>query len=156
MGLQVFEPYKCDVRHKVFGSFKVQAFTVPHGDCLCFGFYIKVVDHKLIYATDFEYIPFNFHKQALDTLIVECNYQDEYVDRDAPNFDHKILDHCELQTTIGVIKANQTDYLKNVIITHMGESTANAIECVTEIKRVTKEWVNVDYARPGATYILSK
>lgn len=153
-GLSVFEPFTVDQRAKTCGHYRIQAFPVPHGECACYGFYIKVGDHRFIYATDLEHIPYTFKKQELTAIIVECNYQDDYVELDASNANHKILDHCELKTTIGIVKANQTDSLRNVIITHIGKSTCNAIECVNAIKEVTNDTVNVDYARAGETYIL--
>ena len=68
-GLSVYTPFTVDQRTKTFGHYRIQAFPVPHGDCECYGFYIKVGDHRLIYATDMEYLPFTFHKQAITDLI---------------------------------------------------------------------------------------
>lgn len=155
-GLKVFAPYEDETRHIRYGAFDIQAFCVPHGNCPCFGFYIKFDGHKMVYATDFEFIPFTFKKQELDTLLVECNYQDKFVDREANNFDHKILDHCELNTTLGIVRENVTPKLQNVIITHMGISSCDAVECVEEIKKIVPENVNVDYARAGAEYDLER
>jgi len=153
MGLKVFSPVESNELRK-FGSFTVQSFSVPHGNTPCFGFYIKVAGHKMIYATDLEFIPVSFKKQELDTLIIEVNYQDKFVDREASNFDHKVLHHCELQTAIGIVEANLTDKLKNVIITHMGDTTCDANECVTEIKKIVSDSVTVDYAKAGRTWYL--
>ena len=153
-GWAVFTPFTVSLRVKTFGHYRVQAFSVPHGDCPCYGFYIKVGEHRLIYATDLEYLPYTFRKQELTDIIVECNYQDEYVDVEAENADHKIIDHCELKTTVGIVEANMTDALKNVIITHLGMGTCDGNECVAEIKKVVSASVNVDYAQADKTWLL--
>lgn len=153
-GLSVFTPFTVETKTQTYGHYRVQAFPVPHGDCDCYGFYIKIGDHRIIYATDFEHIPFVFKKQALTDMIIECNYQDEYVDKSAENANHKILDHSTLETTIGIVKANQTESLRNVIITHMGDTSCNALECVNAIKEIALSGVNVDFARAGETYEL--
>lgn len=153
-GLSVFTPFTVDQKVKTFGHYRVQTFPVPHGNCDCYGFYIKVGEHRLIYATDLEYLPFTFKKQELTDIIIECNYQDEYVDREAENAEHKIIDHCELKTTVGIVEANVTDSLHNVIITHLGIGTCDGNECVAEIKKVVPDSVNVDYAQAGKTWEL--
>lgn len=153
-GLQVFTPFTVDCKAKTYGHFRIQTFPVPHGDCDCYGFYIKVGEHRLIYATDLEYLPFTFKKQELTDIIIECNYQDEYVDREAENADHKIIDHCELKTTVGIVKANMTDSLHNVIITHLGIGTCDGNECVAEIKKIVPDSVNVDYAQADKAWEL--
>ena len=154
MGLKVFKPYETDQRVRKYGSFKVQAFSVPHGNCECYGFYIKIADRRLIYATDFEYLPYTFFKQAITDFVIECNYQNEYLNKDAENLLHKVTGHCELETTIGIVKANLTSELQNVIITHLGVETCNGLECVGAIKRVVPETVKVDYAQAGRTWYL--
>lgn len=153
-GLSVFTPFTVSQKSKTFGHYRIQAFSVPHNGCECYGFYIKVGEHRLIYATDLEYLPFTFKKQELTGMIIECNYQTKYLDMDAENIEHKVIGHCELETAIGIVKANMTDKLQNVIITHLGVGTCDGNECVSEIKKVVSENVNVDYARAGESYIL--
>lgn len=153
-GLSVFTPFTVDQRSKTFGHYRIQAFSVPHNGCECYGFYIKVGEHRLIYVTDLEYLPFTFQKQELTTIICECNYQTEYLNMDADNIEHKVIGHCELQTTIGIVEANVTDELRNVIITHMGTDTCDANECVAEIKKIVPDSVNVDYAQAGKSWEL--
>ena len=155
-GLSVFTPFTVDYKSKTFGHYRIQAFPVPHGDCECYGFYIKVGNHRLIYATDLELIPYTFKKQELNTIIVECNYQDEYIDQLAENYQHKALDHAELKTTVGIVQANLTDSLRNVIITHMGETSCDANECCDAIRQVVPDTVNVDYAQANKTWILEQ
>ena len=153
-GIPMFIPFAVSQRKRTLGHYQVRAFSVPHGDCECFGFLIEIAGYRFIYATDLELIPYTFKTWGLNTIIVECNYQDEYIDKEADNFQHKALDHAELKTTVGIVEANLTDNLQNVIITHMGETSCNAIECCDAIRAVVPETVNVDYARAGETWIL--
>lgn len=153
-GLSVFEPFTVDCKVKTYGHYRIHVFPVPHGESECYGFYIKVGDHRMIYATDLEYIPYNFRKQELNTIIVECNYQDEYIDQLAKNYQHKALDHAELKTTIGIVEANLTDKLRTVIICHMGETSCDANECCDAIRKVVPESVIVDYGQTGKTWTL--
>lgn len=152
MGIKIYEPF---VFRKWFGGFKVQSFEVPHDNEPCVGYLITCPDgQKVLYATDFEYIKYNFQKIGIDHIIIECNYQQEYVNRDLPNFEHKIKGHCSLDTCKKFIEVNATDRLKTVLLVHMGVETCNAEECVSEIKKVVKSGVFVDYARKGLETIL--
>lgn len=153
-GLSVFTPFTVDQRSKTFGHYRIQAFSVPHNGCECYGFYIKVGEYRLIYATDFEYIKYTFRTHKINTLLIECNYQDKYLDMDAENIVHKTQGHCSLDTCIEFIKTNLTDALQNVIILHMGVDTCDSRECVAEIKKVVPDNVNVDYAQAGKSWEL--
>lgn len=160
MGIRVWQPYKYEIemeriQRRYFGGFMVKNFPVPHDDEKCCGFLIECPNgQKVLYATDFEYIKYNFQKIGIDHIIIECNYQQEYVNRDLPNFEHKIKGHCSLDTCKKFIEVNATDRLKTVLLVHMGVETCNAEECVGEIKKVVKSCVFVDYARKGFETIL--
>ena len=155
MGIQVFTPYESENPPKKTEMlpFSVQIFDLPH-NVPNYGFYIKVADRKILYMTDFELCRYNFKPHGITDMIIEVNYQDKYLDMDAENINHKVLGHAELQTTLKFVEANITDSLKNVILTHLGVETCDGKECVSEIKKVVKEGVNVDYARPNETYVL--
>lgn len=156
MGLKVFTPYESENPPKKvdMNPFSVQIFPLPHGEADCYGFYIKFDDHKLLYLTDFEYCPFVFKKNQPDVIICECNYQTKYLNLDAENIMHKVTGHCELETCKEFVKTNATDALTTVILTHLGVGTCDGKECVSEIKKVVNQGVNVDYARAGESYIL--
>jgi len=156
LGLQVFTPYESENPPKKmdFNPFSVQIFPLPHGEVDCYGFLVKVGDHRILYMTDFEYCKYSFRKIQPDTIIIECNYQDKFLNKDAENVVHKVTGHAELQTTLDFVRENHTDALKNVILTHLGMETCDGNECVAEIKKVVKRSVNVDYARANESYLL--
>lgn len=157
MGVEIFAPYDTDkIRiNKEIGGFNIQAFQVPHGETLCYGMLIKHSNgEKLLYVTDLEYCRYIFQACNVNHFLVECNYQDGYIDLDAPNKEHKISGHASLKTCKELIKANVTPYMQSVILIHLGKGSTNPQECVSEIESVVSPNVSVDYARPNTVYEL--
>lgn len=152
MGIDVWQPYLQEekVQRRYFGGFAVRCFDVPHDGVSCRGFLIEFPSgQKLLYATDFEYIGYNFKKWKINHLLIECNYQKKYVEQAAHNRSHVLRGHAELETTIGIIKANATDRIETVILCHLSKGNSNPSECIAEVKKFVNEWVFVDYARKG-------
>ncbi len=145
MGIPVWQPYieyagytSQRIYHKVFGKFSVKCFPLPHNGTDNFGFLIECDGQKILYMTDFEYCPYVFAKQKINHILIECNYQQELVDRDLPNYEHKIRGHCSLDTCKEFIKVNATDSLQTVILCHLGQETTEPGECVAEMQSVAK------------------
>ena len=155
IGFRVFTPYDSEEKSdhiiikRSFGSYKVYAFQVPHNNTENYGFLIESKGERLLYITDFEYCPFSFKKQKVNHFIVECNYQDELVDEDRPNFVHKILGHCGLSTLKDFLLANKTDEMKSVILVHLGEETTNPKQIVDSITKVANNGNFVECAYKG-------
>lgn len=151
MGISVLKPYDeikaCQLKIK-YGNFDIQAFKLPHNGTPNYGYYIKVDGQRILYLTDFEYCPYVFAKQKIDHFLIECNYQQELVDRDLPNYEHKIRGHCSLDTCKEFIKANATDSLQTVILCHLGQGTTEPEECVAEVQKIVPS-ANVEVARAG-------
>lgn len=152
MGISVFKPYDetkaCPLKIR-YGSFEIQAFKLPHNGTPNYGYYIKTDRQKILYLTDFEYCQFNFKALEINHIICECNYQQELVNRDLPNFEHKIRGHCSLETCKNFISANKTNALRTVILCHMGAETTVEEECVAEVEKVAK--CSVYVAEKGKT-----
>ena len=155
MGIQVFEGYKnyedgINTMYSVkFGSFNIRTFQLPHDDTLNCGYYITVGNQKILYMTDFKYCKYRFTKQNVDHILIECNYQQELINEDLPQFVHKVRGHASLKTCKEFIEVNKSDNLKTVLLLHMGGSTCNPMECVEEIKSIVGENVYINYARKG-------
>lgn len=150
MGFEVWQPYLSNKRQmEKFGSFTVQAFKVPHDDTECYGFYIKVGGHKIVYATDYEYIPVSFKKLGINHLIIECNYQKELVNAEAENRNHVLKGHAELQTVLDIVNDNNSNDLRTVLICHLSNENSQPEEMVEAIKEIVPIDVTVDYARKG-------
>lgn len=155
MGIPVWQPYieyaeytSQRIYHKVFGKFSVKCFPLPHNGTDNFGFLIECDGQKILYMTDFEYCHYVFAKQKINHILIECNYQQELVDRDLPQYTHKIRGHCSLSTCKEFIKVNATDSLQTVILCHLGQETTEPEECVAEIQKIVPQ-ANVCIAERG-------
>ena len=153
MGIPVFKPFDetiaCPLKIR-YGSFGIQAFKVPHDGTPNYGFYITVDGHRILYATDFEYLPCSFKNIRLTDMLVECNHQKELVDKGQAKYPHQIKGHCSLDTLIEkVIKENMTSDLRTVILCHLSSDSASPDECLAEIQNVVGEGVNVVVANKG-------
>lgn len=159
MGIKVWQPYKYEaernrVQRRYFGGFTVRNFDVPHDGEPCCGFIIENLDgERLLYATDFEYIKYSFRKWKIDYMLIEANYQKQYVDTEEIKSDHVLRGHAELGTTIGIIEDN-LDSLKTVILCHLSKGNANPEECKAEVEKVAK-FADVCIAQQGRTFELS-
>lgn len=155
MGISVFKPYDetkaCPLKIR-YGNFDIQAFKLPHNGTPNYGYYIKADGQKILYLTDFEYCQFNFKALGVNHIICECNYQQELVSRDLPNFEHKIRGHCSLDTCKNFIAANKTNALRTVILCHMGAETCDRKTAVKEIKGVVGNQVLVDVAEKNKSW----
>lgn len=158
MGIPLWKPYAEDnlTDSMKFGGFKIQCFPLPHNGTPNFGFYIKADNQKILYMTDFEYCKFNFQKLGIQHFLVECNYMKDLVDRDLPQYEHKIRGHCSLDYCKRFIEDNKTNALRTVLLLHMGADTCEPMECVEEVKKVAGTNVNVDYAEKGKEWELNE
>lgn len=159
MGIPVFKPFdetKACLLKIRYGSFGVQAFKVPHDEVPCYGFYITVDGHRILYATDFEYLPCSFKNVRLTDMIVECNHQTELVDKGQAKYLHQIKGHCSLDTLIEkVIKENMTSDLRTIALCHLSGDSANPYECLSEVQKVVGEGVKCACAAAGEAVELS-
>lgn len=139
------------------GGFKVVPFHVPHNGTTNFGYLIEHEEMgRLLFVTDYEYIPYNFQKQQIQHFLIEANYQEQFIDRDLPNYEHKLLGHASLETCIGAIKANQSPSLRSVIMCHLGAGSSSGKYFINEMQKVTGRNVNVDCAVPGLVVEINK
>lgn len=160
MGISVFKPFDetkaCPLKIK-YGSFGIQAFKVPHDGIPCYGFYITVAGHRILYATDFEYLPCSFKNVRLTDMIVECNHNKELVDRNEAKYAHQIRGHCSLETLIEkVIKENMTSGLRTVILCHMSDSSCDVDKSIEEVRKTVHSGVKCVVATAGETVELSQ
>ncbi len=122
MGIPVFKPFDetkaCPLKIK-YGSFGVQAFKVPHDGVPCYGFYITVDGHRILYATDFEYCKYVFKNQNINHILIEANHSKELLDRGKANYVHSIRGHASIDTTCKFLEANKTSYLRTVVLVHL-------------------------------------
>lgn len=150
MGIKVVRAFDDEpLRMYAFGSFTVITFDLPHDGVENRGFLISIDGRKILYLTDYEYCKYKFTAQYIDTIIIECNYQDILVDMASENAYHIFKGHASLDTCLNFLKANQTDSLKNVILCHMSDRNADPEYCLAEVQKTVGESVGVSIATRG-------
>jgi ribonuclease BN (tRNA processing enzyme) len=150
-------PFVSDGKYQQFGHFYIKAFELPHGDTKSYGFYIRHEEiGQLLFLTDFEYCEYDFSKLNVEHILIECNYDLQYIDVNAPNFKHKVQGHCSLETCKEFIKHNNNPCLRNVVLIHGSETTLNSVEAVKAIESIVTPDVCVKYAYKGLEMELKK
>ena len=124
--------------------------------CPNFGYLIKSGDETLLYATDFEYIPYTFKNQRINYMFLECNHMDDLMDSGSANYVHALKGHSSVSTVRDIILANKTPDLRNIILCHLSSENADPETMQKEVQSVAGKWVKVDVAHAGDEYILSK
>lgn len=153
MGIRIFRPYTIEDKKILktrIGSFNITSFDVPHNGTENRGFLINVGGKKIMYCSDFEYIPYTFRDMQISTMLIECNYQQTMIDEQNEHIRHMWLGHAELYTTADFIKQNTTGKLENVILCHASQSGhLSKPVAVTTIKEIVPDNVNVYMAEKG-------
>jgi phosphoribosyl 1,2-cyclic phosphodiesterase len=141
-GIPVWKPYNtdfyksCDM--KKYGTFEVRTFPNQNKDrrwlhnnsdgseCPCYGFHIKHPDMgSLVYATDTEYIKWRF--KDVNHIMVEANYDMQFVNREEPNYEHRLRGHMSLPTALKFISTNDNPALRNVVLIHLSDKSADSV-----------------------------
>lgn len=158
-GIPIYAPFDLDDPTKNvenFGGFNIIPFELPHGETKSYGFYITHPEiGKLLFLTDCEYSPVSFKDMKVNHILVECNYDTQYVDLDAPNFRHKVEGHMNLDTCREFVRHNASPELRSVVLIH-GSNAVNPSEAVQAIKDVVDPDVAVEYAVKGLEMELKK
>lgn len=137
------------------GEFSITPFYVPHNGTPNYAYLINCGGHRIAWLTDLEYCPYILKNQKLTEIFCECNYQKNLVDRELPQYVHKLRGHMSLDSCKSFIKANKTSALRTVILCHMGAETTIAEECLTEVQKVVGEGVKCVCAAAGECVELS-
>lgn len=153
----VWKPYESEHKkqHTHFGCFDVTCFDVPHS-VECRAFLIKVDGLTILYATDFEYIPYNLTKQKINIALVEMNYQQKIMDglEIDKHIAHTVTGHASDVTTTEFILHNKK-HLQNVILCHYSKSgNMNREEALKELKDKLPKYIDVRWAIPGESISL--
>lgn len=132
----IYKPYEVVTPNEHMGSFFIKAFPLVH-DVECYGFYIQHPDiGTLIYASDTEYIKYRF--KNLNHILVEANYSNDLVERDAVNREHILRGHMSLKTALDFISTNDNPALRNVVLLHLSDKNADSAEFLQKTRETTK------------------
>lgn len=148
-GIPVFEPYKNDgcIFRISKDSFQIKAFELVH-DVPCYGFYIRHPEMgTLVYASDTEYIRYRF--KDVNHILVECNYDKNFIQADAVNRSHVLEGHMELQTTKEFVRVNNNPDLRNVVLLHLSANNSYKEDFKRQIEEVVRQSTNVFIAKKG-------
>lgn len=132
---------------------KAGAFKHTNADgseCPCYGFYITHKDiGSLVYVSDTELVKWNFRKQNVNHILVEANYSDDLVERDAVNREHVLRGHMSLKTALDFISTNDNPALRNVVLLHLSDRNADSAEFLQKTKETTKYGADCYIAEKG-------
>ena len=146
------EPCKPRVLERIGGFGYFAPFDVPHGDTECYGYLVVTNEgDRLLYATDYEYIPYNFRENGLTHMLIECNYSDSANLIHEEKYEHVLKGHSSLQTALGVVEANMTDALKCVILCHVS-ATEDGEAMREQVQNLVGDNIAVHVARKGDVY----
>ena len=139
------------------GEFKIMGFYVPHDGCPNFGYLIQHEEMgQLLYLTDLEYCPYSFKNLRVQHFLIEANYIEDLVSREAENYAHQIRGHCSLNTCKGIVEANKTLDLRTVTLIHLSDKVCDPNRVLKEIKEVAGDRVEVNVAVPGVEIVLKR
>ena len=136
-------------------KFEITPFYVPHDDVPNYAFIIELSNgSRLLYATDFLLLPYRFKKMRLNHLLIECNHNDELVDKNEVKFEHSLRGHSSLSVVKEIIRTNKTSDLQNIALCHLSEDWSNPDVMLQEIKKVAGSLVNVEIINSGSVISL--
>ena len=133
------------------GSFTVTPFNVPHDtEIECYGYLIKHEEMgQLLFMTDLEYCKYNFSKLNIEHIMVEANYDMQFVDRNEPNYEHRLRGHMSLDTALKFISTNDNPALRNVVLIHLSDKSGDPALFKQKTEETIKYGANVYIAEKG-------
>lgn len=133
------------------GSFTVTPFNVPHDtEIECYGYLIKHEEMgQLLFMTDLEYCKYNFSKLNIEHIMVEANYDMQFVDRDEPNYEHRLRGHMSLDTALKFISTNDNPTLRNVVLIHLSDKSGDPALFKQKTEETVRCGANVYIAEKG-------
>ena len=137
-------------RPRQIGSFTVVPFNVPHDtEIECYGYLIEHEEMgKLLFLTDLEYCKYDFSGMNIEQIMVEANYDMQLVNRDDPNYEHRLRGHMSLDTALKFISTNDTA-LRNVVLIHLSDKSGDPALFKQKTEETVKYGANVHVACKG-------
>ncbi len=142
------------------GRFEIIPFETRHDSAEPLGFYINHPETgTFLFATDTYYLPFTF--EGLNNIIIECNYQQEILDRNIekgrlPRALRKrtMKSHMSLENCITTLQANDLTAVNNIVLIHLSDGNSDSALFKREVNMTTGKTVHI--ARPGLEINLTK
>jgi len=122
-GIKIYKPFENFEKTVHFGGFTINAFDVPHS-VPCYGFLIRHKDMgKLVFATDCELVRYTF--KDVNHILIEANYMPELIQSEDANYEHRVLGHMAIGTTVDFLKANDNPLLRDVMLIHLSDTASD-------------------------------
>ena len=133
------------------GSFTVVPFNVPHDtEIECYGYLIEHEEMgKLLFLTDLEYCKYDFSSMKVEQIMVEANYSMDLVDRNEPNYEHRLRGHMSLDTALKFISTNDNPALRNVVLIHLSDKSGDPALFKQKTEEIVKYGADVYAAEKG-------
>ena len=154
----VWKPYLSEHKrqHTHLGEFDIRCFDVPHNGCENRAFIIKADGVTVLYATDYEYIPYDLSNQGINIALVEMNYQSDRINSLDQHREHTVLGHAEEKTVIELVSTIKKS-LRKVILCHMSMSGALDRELAIEhMREIVPQYIGIQYAKAGEEIDISE
>lgn len=124
------------------GNFVIDTFPVEH-DVPCVGFLIKHPDiGKMLFLTDTMMCRYTF--RGLTQIMIEANYADDILQKRIDSGDvnpamrpRLMRSHMELETTKGILRANDLSAVENIILIHLSDGSSDEQRFLSEIRSLT-------------------
>lgn len=112
------------------GGYDVIGFDVEHDVEGALGYIIKsrATDELLLFATDTKYIRYNLRKFRFDYVMIECNYDDDYIEQIdiSPYLKRRLINsHMGLRTVIKTLKSLDLSQCKGIYLLHLSDRHSN-------------------------------
>ena len=140
------------MKRQQIGSFLVIPFRVPHGETECDGWLIDTPDGRILFITDAEYCPYDFSKMNINYGLIECNYSEDYLDKeeDKGKYSHVLIGHLSLSTAKRLIQSINSNSLRSLGLIHISAGNGNPQRFRSEISELVDCDVDVWVAEKGA------
>lgn len=117
-------------------------FYLEH-DVTNYGFLIKADNEVLLFATDTKYIKWDFSRYRFDYIMIEANYNEEYMTKDDTKTSRSIMSHLAFKNVAETINSMDLTNLKELYIMHLSDINANEIKIGNELAKIIGKGVNV-------------
>lgn len=142
-----------------FGSFNITPFSAEHDCAEPFGFLIRHDDiGTMLFATDTQYIRYDFSNLRINHLMIECNYSEEIIKESSINdvLKNRIRkSHMELETCKEFILKNISPALDNVVLLHLSDGNSDERLFQREVSEIVGKGTKVFVADNGLTVDLN-
>ena len=140
-----------------FGGFNITPFRVEHDCEEPFGFLIRHDEiGTMLFATDTQYIRYDFSNLRLNHLMIECNYDTDKINEMVlsghlhESLRNRIVkSHMSLDTCKKFIEHNMSSALLNVCLLHLSDNHSDEVLFLKEIRSMVDCTVNVTCANSG-------